>query len=146
MLENTYIGCDQLRHRRYAKRLQFSEATDGSKVSNEATVTLVFILAKEYKNTIMARTDSWSIYSITFGLKMAVYAMEVDRHLDGSTNANHACSSVICWRGRLRERWKTCPQNPGAGHGGLKLGTEEASSDRRSGPLYRTALCSCKYR
>ena len=63
--------------------LQFAEATDLVKAQvRQLRVTLVG-LAKEYKNTIMVgRTHGQFSIPITFGLKMAVYAMEVDRHLE----------------------------------------------------------------
>ena len=66
-----------------ANALQFSAATDLIKTQlRELRLTLVG-LAKEYKNTIMAgRTHGQYSIPITFGLKMAVYAMEVDRHLE----------------------------------------------------------------
>jgi adenylosuccinate lyase len=63
--------------------LQFAEATDLVKAQvRQLRVTLVG-LAKEYKNTIMVgRTHGQFSIPVTFGLKMAVYAMEVDRHLE----------------------------------------------------------------
>ena len=75
-----------------ANALQFSHATDLIKAQlRELRVTLVG-LAKEYKNTIMAgRTHGQYSIPITFGLKMAVYAMEVDRHLERL----HECKSRV---------------------------------------------------
>jgi adenylosuccinate lyase len=66
-----------------ANALQFAEATDLVKAQvRQLRVTLVG-LAKEYKKTIMVgRTHGQFSIPITFGLKMAVYAMEVDRHLE----------------------------------------------------------------
>jgi adenylosuccinate lyase len=66
-----------------ANALQFSDATDLLNAQvRELRATLVG-LTKEYKNTIMAgRTHGQFSIPITFGLKMAVYAMEVDRHLE----------------------------------------------------------------
>jgi adenylosuccinate lyase len=66
-----------------ANALQFAEATDLVKSQvKQLRVTLVS-LAKEYKKTIMVgRTHGQFSIPITFGLKMAVYAMEVDRHLE----------------------------------------------------------------
>ena len=75
-----------------ANALQFSDATDLLKAQvRELRVTLVD-LSKEYKNTIMAgRTHGQFSIPITFGLKMAVYAMEVDRHLERL----HECKSRL---------------------------------------------------
>ena len=66
-----------------ANALQFSAATDlTTSQLRELRATLIG-LAKEYKNTIMVgRTHGQYSIPITFGLKMAVYAMEVDRHLE----------------------------------------------------------------
>ena len=66
-----------------ANALQFAAATDLIKTQvRELRVTFVS-LAKEYKNTIMlGRTHGQYSIPITFGLKIAVYAMEVDRHLE----------------------------------------------------------------
>jgi adenylosuccinate lyase len=75
-----------------ANALQFAAATDLVKTQGrELRVTLVS-LAKEYKNTIMlGRTHGQYSIPITFGLKMAVYAMEVDRHLERL----HECKSRL---------------------------------------------------
>jgi adenylosuccinate lyase len=75
-----------------ANALQFAAATDLIKAQvRELRVTLVS-LAKEYKNTIMAgRTHGQYSIPITFGLKMAVYAMEVDRHMERL----HECKSRL---------------------------------------------------
>jgi adenylosuccinate lyase len=75
-----------------ANALQFSAATDLIKAQlKELRVTLVS-LAKEYKNTIMpGRTHGQYSIPITFGLKMAVYAMEVDRQLERL----HECKSRL---------------------------------------------------
>jgi adenylosuccinate lyase len=114
-----------------ANALQFAAATDLIKAQvRELRVTLVG-LAKEYKNTIMAgRTHGQYSIPITFGLKMAVYAMEVDRHLERL----HECKS------RLLVGKMSGAVGSGAAMGkhalkiqelvmaGLKLGTEEAST------------------
>ena len=75
-----------------ANALQFAAATDLIKGQlKELRGTLVG-LAKEYKTTIMAgRTHGQYSIPITFGLKMAVYAMEVDRHLERL----HECKSRL---------------------------------------------------
>ena len=72
--------------------LQFYKATDIiSKELKELRKTLVG-LAKKYKNTIMSgRTHGQYSIPITFGLKMAVYALEVDRHLERM----HECKSRL---------------------------------------------------
>ena len=114
-----------------ANALQFAEATDLIKAQvRELRVTLVG-LAKEYKNTIMAgRTHGQFSIPITFGLKMAVYAMEVDRHLERL----HECKS------RLLVGKMSGAVGSGAAMGkhalkiqelvmaDLKLGTEEAAT------------------
>ncbi|MFA5102901.1 MAG: adenylosuccinate lyase [Candidatus Thermoplasmatota archaeon] len=114
-----------------ANALQFATATDLIKSQvRELRVTLVG-LAKEYKNTIMAgRTHGQFSIPITFGLKMAVYAMEVDRHLERL----HECKS------RLLVGKMSGAVGSGAAMGkhalkiqelvmtDLKLGTEEAAT------------------
>jgi adenylosuccinate lyase len=114
-----------------ANALQFAAATDLIKVQvRELRVSLVG-LAKEYKNTIMAgRTHGQFSIPITFGLKMAVYAMEVDRHLERL----HECKS------RLLVGKMSGAVGSGAAMGkhalkiqelvmaDLKLGTEEAAT------------------
>jgi adenylosuccinate lyase len=114
-----------------ANALQFAAATDLIKAQvRELRVTLVE-LAKEYKNTIMAgRTHGQFSIPITFGLKMAVYAMEVDRHLERL----HECKS------RLLVGKMSGAVGSGAAMGkhalkiqelvmaDLKLGTEEAAT------------------
>jgi adenylosuccinate lyase len=66
-----------------ANALQFGQATDLIKGQLRELRTTLVDLAKDYKNTIMAgRTHGQYSIPITFGLKMAVYAMEVDRHLE----------------------------------------------------------------
>jgi adenylosuccinate lyase len=114
-----------------ANALQFAAATDLIKTQvRELRVTLVG-LAKEYKNTIMAgRTHGQYSIPITFGLKMAVYAMEVDRHLERL----HECKS------RLLVGKMSGAVGSGAAMGkhalkiqelvmaDLKLGTEEAAT------------------
>ena len=114
-----------------ANALQFAAATDLIKTEvREMRVTLVG-LAKEYKNTIMAgRTHGQYSIPITFGLKMAVYAMEVDRHLERL----HECKS------RLLVGKMSGAVGSGAAMGkhalkiqelvmaDLKLGTEEAAT------------------
>jgi adenylosuccinate lyase len=75
-----------------ANALQFAAATDIlSKGLRELRKTLVS-LAKKHKNTIMlGRTHGQFSIPITFGLKMAVYALEVERHLERM----HECKSRV---------------------------------------------------
>ncbi len=75
-----------------ANALQFSEATYLiSKQLKELRKTLA-TLAKKHKNTLMpGRTHGQYSIPITFGLKMAVYALEVDRHLERM----HECKSRV---------------------------------------------------
>jgi len=75
-----------------ANALQVAAATDLiSKSIKELRKTLVH-LAKQHRDTIMlGRTHGQFSIPITFGLKMAVYAMEVDRHLERM----HECKSRV---------------------------------------------------
>ena len=114
-----------------ANALQFVHATDLIKGQLRALRNTLVGLAKEYKNTIMAgRTHGQFSIPITFGLKMAVYAMEVDRHLERL----HECTS------RLLVGKMSGAVGTGAAMGknalkiqelvmrDLKLGTEEAAT------------------
>lgn len=75
-----------------ANALQFSEATDFIKRELKELRKSLVSLAKEHKKTIMhGRTHGQFSIPITFGLKMAVYAMEVDRHLERV----HECKSRL---------------------------------------------------
>ena len=75
-----------------ANALQFSKATAIiSKELKQLRKTLTS-LAKIHKNTIMSgRTHGQYSIPITFGLKMAVFALEVDRHLERM----HECKSRV---------------------------------------------------
>ena len=66
-----------------ANALQFTESTEQIKYSlRELRKTLVE-LAKKHKKTLMVgRTHGQHTIPITFGLKMAAYAMEIDRHME----------------------------------------------------------------
>ena len=66
-----------------ANALQFVESTEQIKNSlRELRKTLVE-LAKKYKKIVMVgRTHGQHTIPITFGLKMAAYAMEIDRHME----------------------------------------------------------------
>jgi len=66
-----------------ANALQFTESTELIKNSlRELRKTLVE-LAKKHKKTVMVgRTHGQHTIPITFGLKMAAYAMEIDRHME----------------------------------------------------------------
>ena len=114
-----------------ANALQFAAATDLIRAQLKELRGTIVSLAKEYKNTIMAgRTHGQYSIPITFGLKMAVYAMEVDRHLERMRE----CKS------RLLVGKMSGAVGSGAAMGkhalkiqelvmsDLKLGTEEAST------------------
>jgi adenylosuccinate lyase len=75
-----------------ANALQFTAATGYIQRSlKELRKTLVG-LAKKHRNTIMlGRTHGQQTIPITFGLKMAGFAMEVDRHLERM----HECKSRL---------------------------------------------------
>ncbi|UCH71963.1 MAG: adenylosuccinate lyase [Thermoplasmatales archaeon] len=66
-----------------ANALQIAQATDFiQKTLKELRKTLVSI-AKKHKNTIMlGRTHGQHTIPITFGLKMAAFSMEIERHLE----------------------------------------------------------------
>ena len=75
-----------------ANALQFADSTTYiQKCLKELRNTLVG-LAKKHKTTVMlGRTHGQHTIPITFGLKMAGYAMEVDRHLERM----HECKSRL---------------------------------------------------
>ncbi len=75
-----------------ANALQFSEATEFIKRELKELRKSLVSLAKKHKKTIMhGRTHGQFSIPITFGLKMAVYAIEVDRHLERM----HECKSRV---------------------------------------------------
>ena len=66
-----------------ANALQFNESLDLIRKSLKNLRKTLVDLAKKHKKTIMVgRTHGQHTIPITFGLKMAGYAMEVDRHLE----------------------------------------------------------------
>ena len=66
-----------------ANALQFADATDYIKKGLKELRKTLVDLAKKHKNTVMlGRTHGQHTIPITFGLKMAGYAMEIDRHLE----------------------------------------------------------------
>jgi len=66
-----------------ANALQFADATDYIKKGLKELRKTLVDLAMKHKNTIMlGRTHGQHTIPITFGLKMAGYAMEIDRHLE----------------------------------------------------------------
>jgi len=72
-----------------ANALQFSKATEIIKSELKKLRTTLVNLAKKHKNTIMlGRTHGQYSIPITFGLKMAVYALEIDRHLERMRECN----------------------------------------------------------
>ena len=75
-----------------ANALQFANATKLISQQLKELRNTLLMLAKKYKNTIMSgRTHGQFSIPITFGLKMAVYALEIDRHLERI----HECKSRI---------------------------------------------------
>ena len=75
-----------------ANALQFSKATDLISKQLKLLRKTLASLAKKHKNTLMSgRTHGQYSIPITFGLKMAVYALEVDRHLERM----HECKSRV---------------------------------------------------
>lgn len=66
-----------------ANALQFMEATALITKQLKQLRTALLTLAKKHRQTVMlGRTHGQHTIPITFGLKMAGYAMEVDRHLE----------------------------------------------------------------
>ena len=66
-----------------ANALQFRDALDILEKELKKLRSTLVELAKRYKKTIMlGRTHGQHTIPITFGLKMAVYAMEVNRHIE----------------------------------------------------------------
>ena len=66
-----------------ANALQFADSTTYIRKGLKNLRTTLVSLAKKYKKTIMiGRTHGQHTIPITFGLKMAGYAMEVDRHME----------------------------------------------------------------
>jgi len=66
-----------------ANALQFADATEHIKNDLKQLRKTLVDLAKKHKNTVMlGRTHGQHTIPITFGLKMAGYAMEIDRHLE----------------------------------------------------------------
>jgi len=66
-----------------ANALQFADATDYIKKGLKELRKTLVDLAKKHKNTVMlGRTHGQHTIPITFGLKMAGYAMEIERHLE----------------------------------------------------------------
>ena len=66
-----------------ANALQFSKAIEIVKSELKNLRKTLVDLAKKHRNTIMlGRTHGQYSIPITFGLKMAIYALEVDRHLE----------------------------------------------------------------
>ena len=66
-----------------ANALQFADSTSYLNKSLKNLRKTLVDLAKKHKKTVMlGRTHGQHTIPITFGLKMAGYAMEVDRHLE----------------------------------------------------------------
>jgi len=66
-----------------ANALQFTHATALLSTELKCLRSSLLSLMKQHKNTVMlGRTHGQHTIPITFGLKMAGYAMEVDRHLE----------------------------------------------------------------
>jgi len=66
-----------------ANALQFTESTEKIKNSLKELRKTLVELAKKHKKTLMVgRTHGQHTIPITFGLKMAAYAMEIDRHME----------------------------------------------------------------
>jgi len=66
-----------------ANALQFADSTEYIRKGLKELRTTFVELAKKYKKTVMVgRTHGQHTIPITFGLKMAGYAMEIERHLE----------------------------------------------------------------
>lgn len=66
-----------------ANALQFADATAYIQKSLKELRKTLIGLAKQHRNTLMlGRTHGQQTIPITFGLKVAVFAMEIDRHIE----------------------------------------------------------------
>jgi len=66
-----------------ANALQFTDSTEQIKNSlRELRKTLLELVKKHKKTVMVGRTHGQHTIPITFGLKMAAYAMEIDRHME----------------------------------------------------------------
>jgi len=66
-----------------ANALQFTDSLDYVKKGLKELRNTLVLLAKKHKKTLMVgRTHGQHTIPITFGLKMAGYAMEIDRHME----------------------------------------------------------------
>lgn len=66
-----------------ANALQFKDAIEILREGLRRLRSAILRLAKEHRDTVMlGRTHGQNATPITFGLKMAVYAMEVNRHIE----------------------------------------------------------------
>lgn len=66
-----------------ANALQIAESTEYIKIGLKALRNTLVVLAKKHKKTVMVgRTHGQHTIPITFGLKMAGYAMEIERHME----------------------------------------------------------------
>jgi len=66
-----------------ANALQIAESTDYIKKGLKDLRNTLVVLAKKHKKTVMVgRTHGQHTIPITFGLKMAGYAMEIERHIE----------------------------------------------------------------
>ena len=75
-----------------ANALQFNDSTEFIKKGLKDLRKTLVELAKKHKKTVMTgRTHGQHTTPITFGLKMAGYAMEIDRHLERM----HQCKSRL---------------------------------------------------
>jgi len=75
-----------------ANALQFAESTTYLSANlKELRITFVNLAKKHKKTVMLGRTHGQHTIPITFGLKMAGYAMEVDRHLERM----HECKSRL---------------------------------------------------
>ena len=75
------LWCNKLRHSRYCKALQHSNAINLIEKALGKLITALSNLAKKHKNTVMlGRTHGQWATPITFGLKIAVFLAEMKRH------------------------------------------------------------------
>jgi adenylosuccinate lyase len=75
-----------------ANALQFAAATDLiSKEMKDLRGTLLNLAKKHRKTVMLGRTHGQFSIPITFGLKMAIYALEIERHLERM----HECQSRL---------------------------------------------------
>ena len=114
-----------------ANAIQFSDSIELIRKGLKELRKTLLNLAKKHKNTIMVgRTHGQHTIPITFGLKMAGYAMEIDRHLERLFEGN---SRILVGKlsgavGTGAALGKNALKIQQEFHKELKIGTEDVST------------------